>query len=191
MDREKKHLTGRCLVGWMIAFFIAIPAMVDGGRRGLSQAARASLPSHLLNPKSVELISAEQLRQLLHHYRGRVILLNFWATWCVPCLKEFPDLSKLQEAYRDRGLTIIAVSVDEPDELETKVRPYVRDRAPSFSVYLRKETDLDGFVGVVDEGFEGILPTTYLIDRTGEVRKKLVGRKTYEEFEAIITPLLR
>lgn len=191
MDREKKHLTGRCLVGWMIAFFIAIPAMVDGGGRTLSQAARASLPSHLLNPRSVELISAEELRQLLHHYRGRVIVLNLWATWCVPCLKEFPDLSKLQDRYRDRGLTIIAVSVDEPDELETKVRPYVRDRAPTFSTYLRKENDLDAFVSVVDEGFAGILPTTYIIDRTGKIKKKLVGRKTYEELESLIMPLLR
>jgi thiol-disulfide isomerase/thioredoxin len=155
-----------------------------------SDAKPAQLRPELLNPQTVEPINAEEFRRLLAHHRGEVLAVNLWATWCVPCLKELPDLRKLQEQYRGRGLRVIAVSVDDPQELEAKVKPFFRARAPGLVSYLQTEPDQDKFVSVVDPAWGGIVPTTFVIDRAGGLKASLVGRKTYEEFEAAIKPLL-
>jgi thiol-disulfide isomerase/thioredoxin len=121
---------------------------------------------------------------------GNVILVNFWATWCAPCVKEIPEIVKLQEKYKERGLRVIAVSMDEPEELETNVRPFVAKRFPGFVSYLCKESDHDKFASVIDPAWNEIMPTNFLIDRTGKLRATLTGGKSYEEFEAVIAPLL-
>lgn len=144
----------------------------------------------LLNPQTVEAISADEFRQLLAHQQGKVILVNFWATWCAPCVKEIPEIVKLQEKYKERGLRVIAVSLDEPEDLETIVRPFVAKRFPGFVSYLCKEMDHDKFASVIDSAWNEIMPTNFLIDREGKLKATLVGGKSYEEFEAAITPLL-
>ncbi|MGE0129201.1 MAG: TlpA family protein disulfide reductase [Blastocatellales bacterium] len=146
--------------------------------------------AELLNPKTVEATSADEFRQLIAHQRGNVILVNFWATWCAPCVKEIPEIVKLQEKYKERGLRVIAVSMDEPEELETSVRPFVKKRFPNFISYLCKESDHDKFASVIDPAWAEILPTNFLLDRDGKLKATLTGGKSYEEFEAAITPLL-
>jgi thiol-disulfide isomerase/thioredoxin len=146
--------------------------------------------AELLNPKTVEAISADEFRQLIAYHRGNVILVNFWATWCAPCIKEIPEIVRLQEKYKERGLRVIAVSMDEPEELEANVRPFVAKRFPGFVSYLCKESDHDKFASVVDPTWAEILPTNFLIDRDGKLKVTLTGGKSYEEFEAAITPLL-
>lgn len=150
----------------------------------------------LLNPKTVEAISTEEFRQLIAQHaakgeqRGEVVLVNFWATWCAPCVKEIPELMKLEEKYKVRGFKLIAVSLDEPEELETNVRPFVAKRFPGFVSYLCKESDHDKFASVIDPVWNEILPTNYLLDRTGKLRATLTGGKSLTEFEAAIAPLL-
>ena len=152
---------------------------------------QASRPrAELLNPKTVEAISADDLRQLIAHHRGSVILVNFWATWCAPCVKEIPELMKLEEKYKTRGLKLIAVSMDEPEELESNVRPFVKKRFPGFVSYLCKESDHDKFASVIDPAWNEIMPTNFLLDRTGKLRATLAGGKSLAEFETAITPLL-
>lgn len=150
----------------------------------------------LLNPKTVEAISAEELRQLIAHHTGKsdksgqVILVNFWATWCAPCVKEIPELMKLEEKYKTRGLKLIAVSMDEPEELEANVKPFVAKRFPGFVSYLCRESDHDKFASVIDPAWNEIMPTNFLLDRTGKLRATLTGGKSLAEFEAAIVPLL-
>lgn len=155
-----------------------------------------SLRPALLNPKTVEAISTEEFRQLIAQHaakgeqRGEVVLVNFWATWCAPCVKEIPELMKLEEKYKARGFKLIAVSLDEPEELEITVRPFVTKRFPGFVSYLCKESDHDKFVSVIDSVWNEILPTNFLLDRTGKLRATLTGGKSLSEFEATIAPLL-
>ena len=144
----------------------------------------------LLNPKTVEAISTDEFRQLITHQQGKVVLINFWATWCAPCVKEIPEIVKLQEKYKERGLRVIAISLDEPEELEANVRPFVAKRFPGFVSYLCKEPDHDKFASVIDPAWNEIMPTNFLLDRTGKLRATLTGGKSLAEFEAAIAPLL-
>ena len=148
------------------------------------------LRPELLAPKTVEPISAAEFRQLLVHHQGKVVLVNLWATWCAPCLKELPELAKLQEQYRDKGLQVIAVTLDEPDILETRVKRLWRERAPTLPAYLQTEASSDKFVSVIDPAWAEIMPTNYVLDRAGKLKATLTGGKTLAEFEAAIKPLL-
>lgn len=144
----------------------------------------------LLAPQTVEPLNAAEFRQLLAHHQGKVVLVNLWATWCAPCLKELPELAKLQEEYRDQGLVVLAVSLDEPDLLDTQVKRLARERAAGVATYLQTEAESDKFVSVVDRAWAEIMPTNYLLDRTGKVQTKLTGGKSYAEFAAALKPLL-
>ncbi len=108
----------------------------------------------------------------LADHRGEVVLLNFWATWCPPCRGELPDLDRLQETYRGRGLVVLQIS-DEPRETLTGFL----EESPMTTEH--------GYV----ERFpwpECGRPTTYVIDREGVVRKAFLGARSFEQFESAV-----
>lgn len=118
----------------------------------------------------------------LADYRGRVVLVNFWATWCPPCRAEVPDLVKLQREYRSRGLQVIGVTY--PPQTARQVRRFVRQHAVNYPVALgAKETKT-----LFDPG--ETLPLTVVIDREGNIRELIEGILLPEEFEQKIKPLL-
>jgi cytochrome c-type biogenesis protein len=112
--------------------------------------------------------------------RGRVVLLNFWATWCVPCRNEIPSLSGMQKDLEARGLVVIGVSYDDTADL---VRRFQKDIPQSYQIVL-------GGREVGSQLPSAPLPTTYIIDRQGRIRDKMIGETTRAAFEAAINPLL-
>jgi len=119
----------------------------------------------------------------LADYKGKVVLLDFWATWCGPCRIEIPAFVKLQERYRDQGLVVIGISMD--DDLEP-VREFYRDFRMNYAVAMgdQKITQLYG-------GIFG-LPTTFLIGRDGRIYAKHLGAADIfiieEEVKALLAP---
>jgi len=116
----------------------------------------------------------------LEKYRGKVVLLNFWATWCPPCRKETPVLESLQKSYW-KQLTVIGVSVycSYADTEE-----FYRDfKIPYPMIYGSYE--LMGLYGKVAS-----IPTTFLIDKKGQIAAKVVGSRSRDQYEEILRPLL-
>ena len=119
----------------------------------------------------------------LTDYKGKVVLINFWATWCPPCRAEVPDLVRWQREYRGRGLQIIGVTY--PPQTTKEVRRFVRNLKVNYPVALgTKQTKALFFQGET-------LPVTVIIDREGNVRDIIEGILLPEEFEQKIKPLLR
>jgi thiol-disulfide isomerase/thioredoxin len=133
-----------------------------------------------------ELIDPAGLRKLLAAQRGKVVVLNLWATWCVPCLREIPDLVALEKELAPRGVTLIGLGMDEPSALAGQVEPFRRKNFPAFRTWLRSEADMDALVSVVDPAWNEILPTTYLIGRDGKLARKVQGKRTLEQFRELI-----
>jgi cytochrome c-type biogenesis protein len=116
----------------------------------------------------------------LNEMRGRVVLLNFWATWCIPCRSEIPSLSAMQKDLEARGLSVIGVSYDDTADL---IQQFQKDIPQSYQIVL-------GGREVGSQLPASPLPTTYIIDREGRIRYKLIGERTRSAFESAITPLL-
>ena len=119
----------------------------------------------------------------LSDYKGKVVVLNFWATWCPPCRAEMPDLIRMQREYRSQGLQVVGITY--PPEEIAEVRQFVRKLGVNYPIALGTiETK-----SLFDE--TETLPLTIVIDREGKVRQRIEGILLPQEFEQKIRPLLK
>jgi peroxiredoxin len=132
---------------------------------------------------SLTLKSIEGRTVRLSDYKGKVVLINFWATWCPPCGAEMPDLVKLQREYGKDGLQIIGVTY-QPEQL-AHVRKFTRRLKVNYPIVLGTPETKAGFSP--DE----TLPLTVIIDREGTIRGAIAGIILPEEFNVQIKPLLQ
>ena len=109
----------------------------------------------------------------LRDLRGEVVLLNIWATWCPPCVREMPSMQRLYQELGDQGLRIIAVSVDAPGALRD-VRSFVHEYGLEFDILV------DPTGGIQDAYAVTGLPTSFLIDRNGRIRRKVIGAAEWD-----------
>jgi thiol-disulfide isomerase/thioredoxin len=114
------------------------------------------------------------------NFPGKVVLVNFWATWCGPCKKEIPDLMDLYSDYHAQGLEVLGVALDGNTDV---VRPYAENAGINYAV-------LVGNPEVGQQYQVTAVPTTVLYDRQGKVAKRLVGYQSRDALEAVIKSLL-
>jgi cytochrome c biogenesis protein CcmG/thiol:disulfide interchange protein DsbE len=112
----------------------------------------------------------------LSQFRGQVVVLNFWATWCLPCIEEMPSLVEMQQRMKSKGVTVLAVSVDAD---ANNYRRFLRDH----NVSLLSVRDADQKSNELYGTFK--FPETYIIDRNGVVRRKFIGAVDWTEPEVI------
>ena len=122
-------------------------------------------------------------------YDKKVVIVDFWATWCPPCRKEIPGFIKLQKEYGEKGLAIVGFSFDRDQAAHDK---YVKEQGMNYlSIFAMNEAGqevIEQFQKLIGE-IKGI-PTTLVIDRKGQIIYKHVGYGAPEDFEKIIKPLL-
>ncbi len=141
--------------------------------------------------RSVEPINEDGLRRLIHERAGRILLLNIWATWCKPCVEEFPGLIRLQQTYQDSLVDIIAISVDYPDEVASKILPFLDSLGVSFTVFVADIPKPEDFIKTLDPAWSGAVPATFVFDRHGQRRAFLLGEKNYEVFKSLVEDALK
>ena len=146
----------------------------------------AFLPTGVLGQKvkapQFELKDLDGHTVRLSDYQGKVVLINFWATWCPPCRAEMPDLVNLQREYGKEGLQIIGVTY--PPETKSRVRRFAKSLKVNYPIILGTSEIKARFSS--DE----VLPLTVVIDRDGKVSEIISGILLREEFDEKIKPLL-
>jgi thiol-disulfide isomerase/thioredoxin len=162
-------------------------------------AVAAGLVAGLLYHRGTKAVESSAVRQLtetpmsgtdgkpisIGAWRGKVVLVNFWATWCAPCKEEIPLLAKFQTDFGSRGLQVVGVALDNPD----KVRDYVPGSPINYAVAV---TGMDALTMVRDLGDDiGALPFSVILDRSGHVIERKLGAFHHDELLAILERALR
>ncbi len=113
----------------------------------------------------------------LSDYRGKVVLINVWATWCAPCVYEIPELVKLRENYKDKGFEILGVVVNSP---ENQVKNMVKKYGMAYPILWGTESALAKL------GHISAIPRTFIVNTRGQVVEDITGRHTYADFENLL-----
>ncbi|NTW48663.1 MAG: TlpA family protein disulfide reductase [Chlorobiales bacterium] len=134
----------------------------------------------------LQTIDGKPLR--LSDYKGKAVILNFWATWCPPCRAEIPDMIELQKKYGGKkNFSFIGIAVG--DELD-KVQSFVRDKGINYPVAMGNESVTDAYGQFIEGGMRGI-PTTFVINTKGEILGHFVGSRDKATFEEAIQQALK
>ncbi len=132
--------------------------------------------------------TAQDIIDAIQETRAPVTLVNIWATYCPPCRAEFPDLVRLHESYKAKGLRLVLVSADFDDQLPM-ARAFLAQNGVDFPSYVKRERDSE-FIDTMDERWSGALPATWIFDAKGVRRHFWEGMATYEVFERKILDVL-
>jgi thiol-disulfide isomerase/thioredoxin len=128
-------------------------------------------------------------QKLLAAQKGKVLLVDFWATWCAACRAEMPDLVKLAQKLKARGFELVTVSADEIEQEAAAVK-VLKANGVTGQTYLKQPKDDDKFLNAIDPKWGGVLPGMFLYDRSGKRVRSFIGETPTKDLEAAIEKLL-
>jgi thiol-disulfide isomerase/thioredoxin len=139
---------------------------------------------------TLQLVDLSGYRQFLQKYRGKPILVTFWATWCEPCRDEYPMIVKLAAQYAPQGLAVFGVDMDDDADMHL-VGHFLALNHPGFANIRQKPgIDLDSFYQGVNPDWRGTMPETVFYGRDGRIATSFVGERSHDDFERAIRLIL-
>ena len=163
--------------------FVAITLMAAGAVLGAPQSPKAT------SPRDPQRIDAQGYQKLLEQYRGKALLVTFWATWCEPCRDEYPMLNELAKQYAPQGLKVVGVNLDDDGDL-ILMRRFLARYKPVFPNYRKNAGAEVEFRNAVQPGWNGSLPVSFFYGKDGRKVGQVIGEGTRETYETAIRSLL-
>ncbi|MBO0857677.1 MAG: TlpA family protein disulfide reductase [Chloracidobacterium sp.] len=101
--------------------------------------------------------------------KGKVLVLNFWATWCGPCVAEFPELVALDAKYRDKGVKFVGITADDAEDVQPKVIPFIKKNQVKFDIVRQDIEDSEAIMNQITKDWNGVIPVTVVYDKQGNL----------------------
>jgi peroxiredoxin len=123
--------------------------------------------------------------------KGQVLIINFWATWCGPCVAEFPEFVAIDRKYREKGVKMVGISADEIADVTPKVIPFIKEQNAMFDILVQDAEDPQEMIDIVDKNWLGTLPATFVYDKQGNTVYKRYGIIDRDELVGAIEKALK
>jgi thiol-disulfide isomerase/thioredoxin len=140
-------------------------------------------------PKDPPLIDVQGYEKILAQYKGKPLVVTFWATWCEPCRDEYPMLNDLAKEYASQGLKVVGVNLDQDGDL-ILMRRFLARYKPVFPNYRKAKGDESAFSNEVMQGWNGAIPASFFYAKDGSQIGHLVGGTNRDTYDAAIRTLL-
>ncbi len=140
--------------------------------------------------QSSKIIKWPELESLLNNKSDTTYVINFWATWCKPCIKELPYFDKLAETFTGKKIKVVLVSLDFKRQYETGLKPFLVKNNVVSDVLLIDEPDYNTWIDKIDKSWSGAIPATLILNNSTGVRKFYEQEFTLEEINNTVKPLL-
>lgn len=155
------------------------------------QKTRVEVNQMLTKPHSYNIpeLDAEKISQMIKERKGRVLFINVWATWCKPCLEEFPEFVKIFNEYKMRSIDFVSLSVDQPED-DSLVIATVKKFSAGFNVYIVSGKKSEEIINLLNINWSGAIPATFIYNRNGEQEKFVLGARGFNFFKSTIDSVL-
>jgi thiol-disulfide isomerase/thioredoxin len=134
----------------------------------------------------VRVVKLPALQQLLQRPADTTYVINFWATWCKPCIEELPQFEQLRARQAGKPVQVLLVSLDFASKLDTKVRPFVQRQGLKAPVWLLSEPDQNAYIDAIDRQWSGALPFTLVYNNRRQHRQRFERPLTLAELEKAV-----
>jgi len=145
--------------------------------------------SSAADQRAIEMMDFDEFSPWLSRETDSVYVINFWATWCAPCVREIPAFEQLHATYADSGVKVLLVSLDTPAQVENRVIPFIERMDIQSQVLLLDDPISNRWIPLVSEEWSGAIPATVIYSR--DFRGFYEREFKFEELEAIVKPLIR
>lgn len=147
-------------------------------------------PVALFGQKAHLIHFSDAERYWKNEHPDTLLIVNFWATWCKPCVAELPYFEKIQQEYAHQKVKVILMSLDYPDVLKSRVNPFIQKKKIKSEVWLMHESNPNDWIDSVDSGWSGAIPATLIVKPNGVYAGFYEAPLDYLELKTIIHPLI-
>jgi len=140
--------------------------------------------------QKIEYIKVPELEKMLNNHENKLFVVNLWATWCAPCVKELPAFEKVAGEYDQSKVRFIMISLDFPSQVENQLKPFLKKNNISLDVSVMMDTDYNSWIDKVDPQWQGNIPSTLFVNNVKKSRYFHSGEITEQELRTIINKYL-
>ena len=140
--------------------------------------------------QKIEYIKVPDLEKMLNNQENKLFIVNLWATWCAPCVKELPAFEKVAGEYDQSKVRFIMISLDFPSQVENQLKPFLKKNNISLDVSVMMDTDYNSWIDKVDPQWQGNIPSTLFVNNVKKSRYFHSGEITEQELRTIINKYL-
>lgn len=159
----------RALLAWIVCGWAAVAAAAE--------------------PAPVRTAQIAEIREEIRRPGASAVLVNLWATWCLPCVDEMPDLLRVARAWRPHGLRVVLISTDFGEDRDARVREFLDRLGVDFPTWIKSGDDAE-FIDGIDPRWTGALPATLLFDSAGEVLELWEGQVHFDDVEPRVREII-